>query len=866
MEGVVYLNPDMSFFSFGSKEGSAVVLDIESGSVGGALVKLSPGAAPRIIYSTRTPVTYQRQLSAERLLTAVKAATEIVAGRIAHTAAADAKKIGPIRSVVCVLSAPWYHAITNTIVFEDTKPFRVTPELILNLIAKDASLGAARRGEGDATHIEERTIQIRLNGYETADPYGKDARKLEATVFLGFASEKVLASLTDSLWHFFHTQKILFHSFPLASFLSLRDLFPDEEHFLTVHVSGEVTEISIIREGHLQESLSFPIGRNSAIRMIEKATGGNEAESLTLMQFAMEKKKHPMPGKAVKALAAAKEAWDSAFAEILEPSRTSFFLSQQVFLVAPPEVREWFAESLRSYQEEQKEKPFFHITALDADVLPRLAPEEHSADVPLLLEALSLGRLFEEGKNVSTFIHKKTMAPAGILSTMRSVDPDKKPPMQDVFPPSASSPERSIRNLTIERDTRRSHEPAPVAAPRARFNGMPPVREEAERGGGNFGRFALWGIATLAVAGLLFLIFSVFWGGAKVLVTPKSVTAIVDGTFTAKKTADAGSLPFEVMTITRETTRTVPAQGTEDVQVAASGRITVFNDYSTGGQKLIANTRFETPAGLIYRIKDAITVPGRSVSGGTSVPGSIEVTVYADKPGESHNSGLTDFTIPGLKGDPRFSKMYARSSTAMTGGFSGTRPKVLPEDVTAAKTAMQSDLSASLKADARGQIPDGYVLYPDGEFISFETLPASVAEGSSSAELKERGVLLGVLVSEDALAQFVISQTHTASFEGTPAALLSPEGLSFTIVDKGSVKPESDATFRFSLSGPAKIVWGFDEAQFKADLAGKEKAALQTVLSGYPGIDSATVSLRPIWSGSFPEDTEKITVETRSVE
>ena len=855
----------MSFFSFGSKEGSAVVLDIESGSVGGALVQLSPGKAPRIIYSTRTPVAYQRELSAERLLAAVKAATEIVAGRVAHTAAADAKKIGPIRSVVCVLSAPWYHAMTKTIVFEDTKPFRVSPELILNLIGKDASLHAARRGEGDATHIEERTIQIRLNGYETADPYGKEARKLEATVFLGFASEKVLASLTDSLWHFFHTQKILFHSFPLASFLSLRDLFPDEEHFLAVHVSGEVTEISIIREGHLQESLSFPIGRNSTIRMIEKATGGNEAESLTLMQFALEKKKHPMPGKAVRALAAAKEAWDSAFAGILEPSRSSFFLSQQVFLVAPPEVREWFAESLRSYQEEQKEKPFFHITALGTDVLPRLAPEEHSADVPLHLEALSLGRLFEEGKNNAAVIHKKTMASAGILSTMRGVDPDKKPPMQDVFPPSASSPERSIRNLTIERDSRRSHEPA-QAAPRARFNGMPPVREDREGGGGNFGRFALWGIATLAVAGLLFLIFSVFWGGAKVLVTPKSVTAIVDGTFTAEKTADAGSLPFEVMTVTRETTRTVPAQGTEDVQVSASGRITVFNDYSTGGQKLIANTRFETPGGLIYRIKDPITVPGRSVSGGASTPGSIEVTVYADKPGEGHNIGLTDFTIPGLKGDPRFSKMYARSNTAMTGGFSGTRPKVLPEDVSTAKAAMQSDLSASLKADAQGQIPEGYLLYPDGEFISFETLPASVTEGSSSAELKERGVLHGILVSKNALAQFVISQTHTTSFEGTPAALLSPEGLSFTIVDKGSAKPESDATFRFSLSGPAQIVWGFDEAQFKTDLAGKEKAALQTVLSGYPGIDSATVSLRPFWSGSFPDDAEKITVETRSVE
>lgn len=428
--------------------------------------------------------------------------------------------------------------------------------------------------------------------------------------------------------------------------------------------------------------------------------------------------------------------------------------------------------------------------------------------------------------------------------------------------------ERSIRNITLKKDSRRTDIPPSFGnrgqfgqPPRESYHGESRQEEQPRRP-----RYALWAAGVVVFSIFLFFLFSLLWSGAKVVVMPKTVDVSVNGTFMAKKNADAASMPFELMTVVRETTKNVPAQGTETVSVPAKGQIIVYNDYSGAAQRLITNTRFETPGGFVYRIHEAITIPGQTKTGGKTVPGNVEVTVYADQPGEKYNIGLTDFTIPGFKGDSaRYQKFYARSKTPMSGGFSGTRPKILDSDISAAQAAMEAELSAGLKADAEGQVPDGYLLYPDGQFISFESLPSTIAEGSSSATLKERGTLYGALFAKDKLARFAVAAGHAVVYEGVPVTLSAPEELAFSVVNKSNAKPWNDGQFAFTLNGLTKAVWGFDENQFKNDLSGKTKAALQTVLSGYPGIDSATVSIRPFWKNVFPDNPEKISVETAPV-
>ena len=73
-------------------------------------------------------------------------------------------------------------------------------------------------------------------------------------------------------------------------------------------------------------------------------------------------------------------------------------------------------------------------------------------------------------------------------------------------------------------------------------------------------------------------------------------------------------------------------------------------------------------------------MPGESLVSGKTVPGSTETAVSADEAGKEYNIGKTDFTIPGFKGDARYSKFYARSKTDMEGGFIGTIYSLSDED------------------------------------------------------------------------------------------------------------------------------------------------------------------------------------------
>ena len=188
--------------------------------------------------------------------------------------------------------------------------------------------------------------------------------------------------------------------------------------------------------------------------------------------------------------------------------------------------------------------------------------------------------------------------------------------------------------------------------------------------------------------------------------------SLYDFSFNAAINADINELSYEIMTIEKTDSKKIAATGREEIEEKASGKIVIFNDFNTSSQRLIKNTRFETPEGLIYRINKSIIVPGQKTEGGKTVPGSIEATVYADEAGEKYNIGLTDFTIPGFEGSPRFDSFYARSKTEMAGGFAGERLSANPDELKKAQDELRTELKKQLMAEAFSQIPDEFYPWP----------------------------------------------------------------------------------------------------------------------------------------------------------
>lgn len=414
--------------------------------------------------------------------------------------------------------------------------------------------------------------------------------------------------------------------------------------------------------------------------------------------------------------------------------------------------------------------------------------------------------------------------------------------LNDIIPPS-----RRKHMEGMQQPERPAFEPmAPQMPP------PPPPRETPVAPRGPRRKFP-YGTALIALivvalsAGALFV-----FSGAKVEVTPATNDVYVASDFTATKSS--GELPFEVVTIEKTIAKNVPSETTEQKNDPASGTITIYNEQATS-QPLIKNTRFQSPDGLIFRIRDSVTVP----AGSAANPGTVSVTVYADEAGDRYNIGPAEFTVPGLSGSAAFEAVYAKSTAAMTGGFSGTRPTVSEATIEAQTAELEGTLSSQLNEEILTKIPEGYILVPGSYTITYEPQPDTPGQGNT-VDVKMRGVMTAVVFPNEALAKAIAYQV-VGTYSGQPVMLEKLDTLKVT--PAVSDAPVAADTYAFNLTGNARIVWKIDEARIAGAVAGKTREGAQVVLSGFPEVDKALLVLRPFWSGSFPQDPDKIKVEVK---
>ena len=433
-----------------------------------------------------------------------------------------------------------------------------------------------------------------------------------------------------------------------------------------------------------------------------------------------------------------------------------------------------------------------------------------------------------------------------------------KPTEEEETPAQPVAPHRP--RFTVPEDSRQQ-EPAP-----GRFEpSMPYVRESYDPGivpdthdSGRQRSKWLWIIAGVSVI-ILFFAFSYFFTGATLEVIAREQTVTVSESLTARKDAVEG-LSYSVMTVSRQGDKEIPATGKQEVQRKASGTIIIYNNHSTASQGLVANTRFETPGGLIYRISKDVTVPGQKTEGGKTVPGSIEVTVYADQAGEKYNIGNVDFTIPGFKGDPKFKTIYARSKTPMTGGFAGTMNAVDPQTLESTRTTLRNEIASVLVSEAKAQKPAGTVVFDALVAPTYESLPETNAADGTSVTLHEKVTLSIVLLPEAAFSAALAKDIE----QGTAGvSIKNADALQVTMTSR----PESvnAGTISFTVNGAPHFVWNINQDAVKTALANTSKSSMSTILEKFPEISEADATLRPFWRRSFPVASDiSITVENQA--
>ena len=313
-----------------------------------------------------------------------------------------------------------------------------------------------------------------------------------------------------------------------------------------------------------------------------------------------------------------------------------------------------------------------------------------------------------------------------------------------------------------------------------------------------------------------------------------------------------------------EEKKNLTCTGKKNIGQKATGTVTLSNVYDENPQSLVAGTRLvSTVNGQTYRINSAVTIPGARVVAGNIVPGTVNIEITADQPGQEYNlpSG-SHFTIPGLAGTDKYDKIYADTTSAIRGGFTEEVTILSQEDFNKYKDQMVAELGKKARDELVSQHKDKELFL---EGLSPQVLEATpnIPVGTESAKfdlkVKIKLVTLGASKKD---FDYLVFKKLTASLP--PDKDLMSEDIKVLAVKVISFEQEKKLVASIKASGYSfdKI----DEDQIKKVIVGEGKEQATNYLTSLKGVSQAEVNLWPFWVRSVPrlfKKSIKINIEIK---
>ena len=320
-------------------------------------------------------------------------------------------------------------------------------------------------------------------------------------------------------------------------------------------------------------------------------------------------------------------------------------------------------------------------------------------------------------------------------------------------------------------------------------------------------------------------------------------------------------LPANAVKVVSQQSSEFPATGKKQLNEKASGIVTIYNEYSTGPQSLIANTRFLSKEGKIFRIKKSVTIPGFTKPEDEVIPGAAEVKVFAEEAGESYNIAPTSFTIPAFQemGSPKYSGIYARSTAAMSGGSTEEVLVVTEADISKAKKVLLESLKEKNTLGIENEIGENNK--PVGDTREDEIVKIGLS--NEAGEQVEKAVITIELSSKIlTVKQNDINDLAVRSFgvELSDEMELIPESKK---IECGDSYLDADKNIIFPVYVEQEAVRIIGADQIKRDIIGKDEPELRKFFSEMEGIKTVNISFWPFWVKNVPQSVKKIKIEIK---
>lgn len=372
-------------------------------------------------------------------------------------------------------------------------------------------------------------------------------------------------------------------------------------------------------------------------------------------------------------------------------------------------------------------------------------------------------------------------------------------------------------------------------------------------------------IATSLLLGIAAYLVVAVLPRAEIGLIPKKVSWAYSNTIGANtKIAEIDpigrQIPVAVFAEKKTSSFSFPATGSgKNIERKATGKVTIYNNFSGSQQPLLAGTRLEAPDGKIFKLTDRIVVPGATTAGGKLVAASIEADVVAEKAGEMYNiSPISKFTIPGFKGTTKYDAFYAESKDAMTGGFIGEGKYPTADDIKAGKESAETQMKGVLDTFLATQvIPEGFKGIDSSKKYSItkEVVNEGVDDqGNFSVYMEAEGTV-------DALKEEHVLKLMTAL-----AQQVNGEGYEIKehTLSYGDISVDAKTgvmTLPVEFNG---VFWKpISVDDFKRNVMGKKEDELKAYIVSSVNIEKADIALWPFWVKTVPSDPNRVKVELK---
>lgn len=382
---------------------------------------------------------------------------------------------------------------------------------------------------------------------------------------------------------------------------------------------------------------------------------------------------------------------------------------------------------------------------------------------------------------------------------------------------------------------------------------------------------------------VFFVIAYIALPGATVYIEPASnvITKAVNVTLTPNP-EDPHSLNVYEVTTDIEYTLTHSSTGITSEGQNASGNLTIIN-ISGVERPLIAQTRFQTEDGIVFRIQSEVIVP----AGTAESPATLVVPVVADlldangvAVGERGNIAPTRFFLPGLREDTR-DQLYGETYVAMTGGTTLIHTKVTEDDLTAAKVKLESDIKEKAIAALRKETLSlgntkslNLKLLEDSDVIEYGApvikIPYElVGQEMDSFDMTGSMSISGVAYDNDALLSILKTEIMSKQTPGKLLISVDENSVSIQVLEVDNNNNVYKMTAQIQGIEEYEIDPGSEGEnqlveKIKEHIAGKTVEEATAYIENLPEVNKVEISLWPFWSPSIPSLAENIVIKSLS--